>query len=144
MMAPSPIRLAILEADLPIGDTLKKYGSYGGVFTSLFHKACDASQIPRDRLHITGWDVINSENAPEGQEEDMGGEWNCKRTKGYPALEEVDAVLITGSRMWVAYPSDSYTSCSALEAMLYVFRGQPAGTEGGGTLADHQHCVIRL
>ena len=32
----------------------------------------------------------------------MGGEWDCKRRKGYPELEEVDAVLITGSRMWVA------------------------------------------
>ncbi|KAL6719203.1 hypothetical protein ACLMJK_003440 [Lecanora helva] len=97
-MASSPIRIAILEADIPIGSIRTKYGSYGGVFTSFLHKACDASHISRDRLHITGWDVVNSENAPEGQEEDMGGENKCKRRKGYPALDEVDGVLITGSR----------------------------------------------
>jgi len=104
-MAPSPIRLAILEADIPICATRTKYGSYGGVFTSLLHKACDASHIPRDRLQITGWDVVNSEGKPQGEEESMGGTWGWNRRKGYPGLGEVDAVLITGSRMWV--PSDS-------------------------------------
>lgn len=105
-MATSPIRLAILEADIPIGATRTKYGSYGGVFTSLLHKAADASSIPRERLEITGWDVVNPDREAEGKEEDMGGEWNWKRRKGYPKLEEVDAVLITGSRMWV--PSFSH------------------------------------
>ena len=105
-MAHSPLRLAILEADIPIGATRVKYGSYGSVFTHLLHKACDASHIPRDALEITGWDVVNSDELPEGEEEDMGGEWKWKRRKGYPALERVDAVLITGSRMWV--PSDEH------------------------------------
>ena len=111
-MAPSTIRIAILEADIPIGTTRAKYGSYGGVFTSLLHKAADASHIPRDRLDITGWDVINSEGAKEGEWEHMGGEWNMQRRKGYPKLEDVDAVLITGSRMWA--PS----SCNAFEASI--------------------------
>ena len=106
-MAPPPIRLAILEADIPIGTTRAKYGGYGAVFTSLFHKACDASHIPRDRLEITGWDVVNADGAPDGKEEDMGGEWGWKRKKGYPALEEIDAVLITGSRMWVSSPAEA-------------------------------------
>ena len=103
-MAPPPSRLAILEADIPIGATRTKYGGYGGVFTSLLDKACHASSIARDRLEITGWDVINAEGSSDGEEEDMGGEWHWKRKKGYPMLEEIDAVLITGSRMWVSFP----------------------------------------
>ena len=100
-MPPYPLRIAILEADLPIGNTRDKYGCYGGVFTSLFHKAADASHFPRENLGITGWDVVNSTGEKEGTEEDMGGEWNWKRRKGYPKMEDIDAVLITGSRMWV-------------------------------------------
>ena len=100
-MAPSPLRIAILEADIPIGKARIKYGSYGSVFASLLHKAADASNIPRDKLEITGWDVVNLEGAEEGAEEEMGGDWDWKRRKGYPSLEQVDAVLITGSRMWV-------------------------------------------
>lgn len=101
-MSVAPIRLAILEADVPIGSTRAKYGSYGGVFTSLLQKALDASNLPRGTLEISGWDVVNPDNAPDAQEEDMGGDWNWKRRKGYPKMEEVDAVLITGSRMWVS------------------------------------------
>ncbi|CAD6567474.1 MAG: hypothetical protein ASARMPRED_000858 [Alectoria sarmentosa] len=97
-MAPSSIRIAILEADVPIGQTRARYGSYGGVFTSLLHKAADASNLPRERLEISGWDVVNSEGATEGEEEEMGGEWRWRRKKGYPRMEDVDAVLITGSR----------------------------------------------
>ena len=48
---------------------------------------------------------MNSEGKLEGEEESMEGEWGWMRRKGYPGLGEVDAVLITGSRMWV--PSDS-------------------------------------
>ena len=107
-MAPSTIRIAILEADIPIGTTRAKYGSYGGVFTSLLHKAADGSHIPRDRLDITAWDVINSEGAKEGELEDMGGELNMQRRKGYPKLEDVDAVLITGSRMWAPRPCNDF------------------------------------
>jgi len=102
-MGTTPLRIAVLEADIPIDNVRTKYGSYGAVFTSLLHKAADALNLPRDCLDITGWDVVNSENAPEGEVEDMGGECNWKRRKGYPKLQEVDAVLITGSRMWVPY-----------------------------------------
>ena len=97
-MAASPIRIAILEADNIIGKARAKYGSYGGVFTSLLHNAADASDLPRERLQITGWDVVNDDGAEEGKEEDMGGEWDWKRRKGYPEMRDVDAVLITGSR----------------------------------------------
>lgn len=105
-MAPSSIRIAVLEADVPINNTKTKYGSYGAVFTSLLHKAADASHIPRERLEITGWDVVNSEGAKDGVVEEMGGDWNWTRRKGYPKMADVDAVLITGSRMWVPYLYD--------------------------------------
>lgn len=103
-MATKTIRIAILEADIPIDSVRTKYGSYGAVFTSLLHKAADASNLPREYLDITGWDVINSDNLPEGDGklEEMGGEWDWKRRRGYPGLGDVDAVLITGSRMWVS------------------------------------------
>ncbi|KAK3174562.1 hypothetical protein OEA41_001808 [Lepraria neglecta] len=106
-MAPSPIRIAVLEADVPINYTRAKYGSYGAVFTSLLHKAADAWNIPRERLEITGWDVINSEGAQDGKVEEMRGEWNWKRRKGYPKMEDVDAVLITGSR-YNAFDNDPW------------------------------------
>ena len=98
-MASSSIRLAILEADTPLEQTRRKLGSYGGVFTSLLHKAADASNIATSRLQITGWDVVNEQ---DGEVEDMGGQYHWKRTKGYPQVEDVDAILITGSRMWVS------------------------------------------
>lgn len=98
-MAPSPLRIAILEADTPIGKTRAKYGSYGGVFTSLLYEAADYTKIPRDRLDISAWDVVDIKEGKEWEEEVMGGEWNMKRRKGYPMMEDIDAVLITGSRM---------------------------------------------
>ena len=105
-MAPSPIRIAILEADTPIGKTLVKYGSYGGVFTSLLHKAADASKIPRERLQLTGWDVVNMERAQEKDDDNLSGGWNIERRKGYPKMEDIDAILITGSRTSDFYAVD--------------------------------------
>ena len=96
-MASPPLRIAILEADVPLDQARARYGSYGGIFAALLYAAADAAAVPRARLRITGWDVVN-EGAAEGAEEDMGGEWGWTRRKGYPGLEEVDAVLITGSR----------------------------------------------
>ena len=111
-MPPTPLRIAILEADSPIGQTLAKYGSYGGVFTSLFHKAADSSHIPRESIEITGWDVVNGdageeeedggENGEENGNGDLvGGKRGWKRRRGYPRMGDVDGVLITGSRMFV-------------------------------------------
>ena len=77
-MAPKPIRIAVLEADTPIGNTKKQYGGYTGVFTSLLHKAADAISLPRDRLEFSQWDVVNKME--------------------YPEPDAIDAVLITGSR----------------------------------------------
>lgn len=97
---PKPIRLAIFEADNPLPSTCAEYGSYGGVFLSLFHKAADSLGVPREDLEITGWNVVNMEAGEQGEMEEMGGKYRWKRRVGLPNLEEVDAVLITGSRKW--------------------------------------------
>ena len=94
----SPIRIALIEADTPITPIRAKYGSYGGVFTSLLDKATDASGLPRDTYELTGWDVVNIER--EGEEEECGGIYSWKRKIGYPALDSIDAILLTGSSMW--------------------------------------------
>ncbi len=95
------LHIAILEADTPLTGTCALYGSYGGVFTSLFHKAADAISFPCENIHLTGYDVVNTTTGEEGGEEEMGGMYSWKRRRGYPNMEDVDAVLITGSRMWV-------------------------------------------
>ena len=87
--------------------------------------------MPRSRLRITGWDVVDcggrgigegedgdvgeEEEEEEGEEEMMDGEekeeekeeeeegllYGVKRKKGYPRMGDVDAVLVTGSRMCI-------------------------------------------
>ena len=74
----SLVRLAILECDTPLDRTRAKYGSYGGVFTALLHAGSEALGIPGDDVRISRWDVVDK------------GE--------YPGLQDIDAILITGSR----------------------------------------------
>ena len=76
-MAP-PVRLAILECDTPLNQTREKYGGYGGVFTALMYAAADALGMPHDDLEISKWDVVHE-------------------TDTYPSLDDIDAILITGS-----------------------------------------------
>ena len=78
----APLRIAILECDTPLTNTNARYHGYGGVFTSLLKASAKALNQP-DRLdpeaglEITKWDVVNGDK--------------------YPKLEDVDAVLLTGS-----------------------------------------------
>jgi len=78
----SPLRVAILECDTPIGNTKEKYGGYGNLFKELLHNGAqevrekDAVQVPE--LDVRKYDVVNDEL--------------------YPSLEDVDAVLLSGSR----------------------------------------------
>lgn len=78
-----PLRIAILEADQPLEGTAARYGSYGGVFSSFLVAGAEelyAPTIPAEEvLEITKWDVQLSEL--------------------YPSLDNIDAILITGSRM---------------------------------------------
>lgn len=78
-----PLRIAVLECDTPLDNTKAKYESYGGVFK----KFLKASAVvlgglnPDTDLVISKYDIVN------GTE--------------YPNLEDVDAILLTGSSAWL-------------------------------------------
>ncbi|KFA64877.1 hypothetical protein S40285_02863 [Stachybotrys chlorohalonatus IBT 40285] len=75
-----PLRLAILETDTPQPQTNAAYGGYGGVFTALLTAAAGSAVALADQLSITAYHVVGA--GPEA----------------YPPLDDVDALLITGSR----------------------------------------------
>lgn len=76
------LRIAILECDEPIGKTKEKYGSYGGLFQVLLEGGAtyledkDHTTVPK--LDISKHDIVN--------------------TQDYPNLDDIDAILLTGSR----------------------------------------------
>ncbi|EDN07986.1 GMP synthase [Histoplasma capsulatum] len=79
----TPLRIAVLECDTPLDRTKSRYGSYGGVFESLLQASVkllnQSDKInPVTELDISKWDVVESDK--------------------YPSLENIDAVLITGSK----------------------------------------------
>lgn len=81
-MPQPPLRIAILECDTPLDNTRAKYGGYGGVFKALLGAGADALQHPnlssKSGLSFTTYDVTQ-EHYP-------------------PSLDNLDAILITGSR----------------------------------------------
>lgn len=89
---PSPLRIAVLECDTPVPNTNAKYGGYAGVFKSLLRKTARALNEPEKLdpetgLEISQFDVVNGDE--------------------YPKLEDVDAVLLTGSSMFfLSYSSN--------------------------------------
>ncbi|GAB0138093.1 hypothetical protein EsDP_00006338 [Epichloe bromicola] len=79
---PRPLRLAILECDTPQPQTSAKFGSYAGVFTALLSAAARTFTPPPDLsslLTISAHDIVND-------------------PASYPSLDDVDALLLTGSR----------------------------------------------
>ena len=72
-----PLRIAILECDTPLAHTKAKYGGYGGVFSALLHAGASSLRLPADSLSISKWDVVEK--------------------REYPNLEDIDAILMTGS-----------------------------------------------
>jgi hypothetical protein len=78
-----PLRIAILECDTPVPDTNKKYGGYGGVFTALLKSSADSLHQPglssTEGLVLSAYDVVTKQE--------------------YPQLDDVDAVLLSGSSM---------------------------------------------
>ncbi|KAF7563363.1 hypothetical protein G7046_g761 [Stylonectria norvegica] len=79
---PAPIQLAIFEADTPQPKTREKFGGYKGVFTALLDSASKTSKPPQtleQLVTIRGYDVVND-------------------SANYPALDDIDAIWITGSR----------------------------------------------
>jgi hypothetical protein len=81
-MARLPLRIAILECDTPLVGTKAKYGGYGGVFTTLLKAGADALSYPglssTEGLSLSTYDVVSQPR--------------------YPPLDDIDAILITGSR----------------------------------------------
>jgi len=78
-----PLRIAILETDTPVPETNKKYGGYGGVFTALLKAGADAlgeqGLSSKEGLELKAYDVVT--------------------TQEYPELDNIDAILLTGSSM---------------------------------------------
>ncbi|KAJ5893635.1 hypothetical protein N7495_005326 [Penicillium taxi] len=78
-----PLRIAILECDTPLPKIDSQYNGYWGVFKTLLEASAEALGQP-DRLDpdtgldITKWDVVTRQE--------------------YPNMEDVDAVLLTGSK----------------------------------------------
>ncbi|KAG6006690.1 hypothetical protein E4U21_006765 [Claviceps maximensis] len=83
MTAPPSLRLAILECDTPQPKTLAKFANYTGVFTALLNAAVGDSSSPSPLLSsqfsISSYDIVNHPDT-------------------YPALDAIDAILLTGSR----------------------------------------------
>lgn len=78
-----PIRIAVLECDTPMPDVVQEFGTYGNIFENLLKAGADALGQPdvitaEAGLQVTKWDVVNNEDS-------------------YPALDDVDAVLLSGS-----------------------------------------------
>lgn len=76
---PRPIRLAILEADQPLPQTLATYKGYSGVFKRLLSRAAESLGLPFDSV----FDVS------------VFSVWEANV---YPEIDDIDAVLITGSK----------------------------------------------
>lgn len=76
----APIRIAIIDCDPLIESIRKSYGDYGGVIRAFLHAGAEHIGLPFDELHLTVWSV--------------------KERQEYPALEEVDCILISGSSMY--------------------------------------------
>ena len=80
----SPIRIAVLNCDKPFQCAAAKYGTYAGVFKQLFAAAAESlkEEIPGieqpGRLEITSWEVYKRDQ--------------------YPNLDDIDAIVMTGSR----------------------------------------------
>jgi hypothetical protein len=76
-----PLRIAILECGEPPPKTRDAVGGYGDIFRILLEKGAADLNEPalssKEGLHLTYWDVEK-----EGR---------------YPTLDDIDAVLMTGS-----------------------------------------------
>lgn len=73
-----PIRLAVLEADTPVPRANERYKGYFGVFRHLLAQAVAPAPL-ESVLSLTGHDIVRDPSA-------------------YPSLDDVDAILVTGSK----------------------------------------------
>lgn len=76
-----PLRIAVLECDTPLDRTKAKYTGYGGVFKQMLERGADELKYPglssTEGLELQMYDVVQGTL--------------------YPKLEDIDAILITGS-----------------------------------------------
>ncbi|KAF9894694.1 hypothetical protein FE257_006584 [Aspergillus nanangensis] len=78
-----PLRIAVLECDTPVDKVDAKYNGYHGVFSVLLRESAQALDQPElldpdTGLDISRWDVVSKQE--------------------YPRLDDVDAILLTGSK----------------------------------------------
>jgi hypothetical protein len=79
------IRIAILECDTPTPQTQAKYGGYGGVFKTLLDTGAESIGFPSEKLKLSYFDVVGEQ--------------------AYPNLDQVDAVLLSGSSTYTIITS---------------------------------------
>ena len=87
-----PLRVAILECDIPIGNTREKYGGYGNLFKELLLK---------------GVDEVREKDGKDLPELDVR-KYNVVDEELYPDLEDVDVVLLSGSREFDSFHFSSF------------------------------------
>ncbi|KAK2766822.1 hypothetical protein FQN54_006136 [Arachnomyces sp. PD_36] len=80
---PSPLKVAVLGCDTPLPGIKARFGQYGGMHDVLLQKSVEALNRPdlidpKNGLEVKVWDVVNGDQ--------------------YPKLEDIDAILITGSK----------------------------------------------
>lgn len=87
-----PLRICILECDTPLDRTRQQYGGgYAEVFKSLLR---------------AGADMLNKEDEEAVRERLDFSHFHVQNEEGFPSLDKIDAILITGSRK-AASRSDS-------------------------------------
>ena len=124
--ASSPLRVAVLECDTPIGRTKEKYGGYGNLFKELLHKGVDEVRekdgVEVPELDVRKYDVVNDEL--------------------YPSLEDVDAVLLSGSREFIgpscacAWGRERLGLMRWCESRTQLFRQRGLDREAGGVCEE--------
>lgn len=115
-----PFHLAILECDSPLSGTHAKYGGYGDVFTALLRSGADALGDPdlivssdSNANPTSDSNGISNSTIDPKPEERNGADgkgrrrrlritkWNVEKDmQRYPALDEIDGILVTGSSEW--------------------------------------------
>lgn len=92
---PLPFRLAILEADTPLQQTRSEYGSYGGVFRSMFERA--VAPVPISSiLSLSFHDIVGTKTTSSAITTPTPT--TTPPRDAYPALDSIDGILISGSR----------------------------------------------
>ncbi|KAI5285862.1 hypothetical protein KEM54_000232 [Ascosphaera aggregata] len=97
MSASRPIRVAILECDTPVPPVLEKVGTYGDIFSALLTNAAVAVENDAKKEKEK-----EEEEEEEGRTEKVNLQFSAFNVVDepdvYPQLEDVDAILITGSK----------------------------------------------